>query len=106
MQLQVSFRGIDASKNIEQAIEEKAAKLEKYHPRISRCEVMVESSTNRHQKGDLVHVRIHLTVPGGEIVVGRDPDNQAHADPLVSLRDAFDAAKRQLQTHSEKRRGD
>ena len=106
MQLQVSFRGIDASKNMERAIEEKAEKLGKFHPKISRCEVMVESSTNRHTKGDLVHVRIHLTVPGGEIVVGRDPDNQAHADPMVSLRDAFEAARRQLQTHTEKRRGD
>jgi cold shock CspA family protein len=45
-------------------------------------------------------VRIDLTVPGQELVVSRDPaENQAHTDAYVAVRDAFDAAKRQLEKY-------
>jgi hypothetical protein len=36
-------------------------------------------------------------VPGREIVVGREPANHAHDDMNVAIRDAFDAARRQLE---------
>jgi ribosome-associated translation inhibitor RaiA len=47
------------------------------------------------------HIR-DIGVPGSEIVVNRD-----HAeDVYVALRDAFDAAKRQLEDYARKIRGD
>ncbi len=47
-------------------------------------------------------MRIDIGVPGGEIVVNRD-----HAeDVYVALRDAFDAAKRQVEDYARKIRGD
>ena len=40
-------------------------------------------------------------VPGDEIVVTHESDS----DPYVSVRDAFDAAKRRLQDHVDRKRG-
>jgi ribosome-associated translation inhibitor RaiA len=34
------------------------------------------------------------------------PKNQAHEDVYVAIRDAFDAAARQLEDHARKLRGD
>jgi cold shock CspA family protein len=51
------------------------------------------------------HVRIDLTVPGDELVVSRDPGkDQAHEDVYVAIRDAFDAARRQLEDHARQQR--
>jgi ribosome-associated translation inhibitor RaiA len=42
-------------------------------------------------------------VPGKELVVSRDPgDVHAHKDVYVAIRDAFDAAERQLAEHGRK----
>ena len=47
-------------------------------------------------------MRVDLTAPGREIVV-----NRQHAeDVYVALRDAFDAAKRQLDDYACMQRGD
>ena len=44
-------------------------------------------------------MRTHLTVAGSaDIVINRDPDDtDAHDDVYVTIRDAFKAARRQLQ---------
>jgi ribosome-associated translation inhibitor RaiA len=55
---------------------------------------------HKHQ-GKLFNVRIDVHVPGGELVVNRD----LNEDVYVALRDAFDAAKRQLDEYGSKQRG-
>ena len=98
--VQVAFRDIDPSPAIEARIREHVAKLEDFHPRITGCRVMVEAHHRRHRKGKLYHVRIDLTVPGTELVVSRDSqENHAHEDVYVAIRDAFDATRRRLQDH-------
>lgn len=102
--LQVSFRGMDASEAMEQNIRESAAKLNQYSDQLISCRVMVEAQHRHHQKGNLYHVRIDLTVPNHEIVVSRAPgEHQSHSDAYVAIRDAFDAAKRQLKEWNSKR---
>jgi cold shock CspA family protein/ribosome-associated translation inhibitor RaiA len=93
---------------IEERIRKEAEKLERYHDRITACRVVVEAPHRRHGKGNLFNVRIELTVPGRPpIVVSRSPaDHQAHEEPYVALRDAFDAARRRLQDIARRRRGD
>ena len=91
--LQVTFLGMDASEALESRIREKAAKLEEFHPRITRCRVAVEESRKHHSQGRLFSVRIDLHVPGREVVATRDHDE----DVYVALRDAFDAVTRQLE---------
>ena len=105
-EIQITFRDIPRSEALEADIREKAAKLEQFYDHIMGCRVMVEAPHQHHHKGYLYHVRIDLTVPGGEIVVKRDPKaHQAHEDAYVAVRDAFDAAKRQLQNYVKKTRG-
>jgi ribosomal subunit interface protein len=106
--LQISFRNMDASDMVEARIREKAAKLDRFADRIMSCRVVVEAPNRRGHKGKLYHVRIDMTVPGGgEIVVNREaPENHAHEDVYVAVRDAFNAAARQLEDSTRKRRGD
>ena len=67
------------------------------------CRVVVESPHARHHQGRLYQVHIDITVPGAEWVASRSADkNHAHEDVYVAIRDAFDAAKRQLQEYKRK----
>ena len=105
--VQISYRGIDHSDAVEADLRERVGRLEQFHERITGCRVVVEAPHARHHKGKLYHVRIDLTVPGAEIVVGRDPAlHHAHEDIYVAIRDAFDAARRQLEDHVRRARGD
>jgi ribosomal subunit interface protein len=90
--LQITIRGMAHSDALELRIREKAAKLDEFHPRITSCRVTVEEAQKHQQQGREFQVAIDVRVPGKEIVV-----NRAHAeDAYVALRDAFDAAKRQI----------
>ena len=105
--LNISFRNMDPSEAIETRVREKAEKLERLYDRIISCEVVVEAPHRNHQRGKLYDVRINLSVPGDDINVGRTgPQNHAHEDVYVAIRDAFAAAGRQLEDHVRKMRGD
>ena len=50
---------------------------------------------------------MQLTVPGEDVVVDMErPQRDGHDDVYVVLRDAFDAARRQLQARMASLRGD
>lgn len=106
MPLQISFHGMEPSSAIETRIREKAAKLERFCNRIVGCRVTVEAPHRHHRHGKLYNVRIDLSVPGKDVFVGHSgPLNHAHEDVYVAIRDAFDAAGRQLQNHVRKAQG-
>lgn len=105
--LQITWRGLTASPALETDIRERVNKLETFYDHIVSCRVVVESPHHHHHQGNLFHIAIDIKVPGTEIVVGRGPTaHQSHEDVHVALRDAFDAAKRQLQDYSRVQRGD
>ncbi len=105
--LEITFRDIPQSDFIEAKIREKAAKLDTFYDHIMACRVIVEAPHGHHNKGKLYHIIIDITVPDGELVADRSPkDHHAHEDVYVAIRDAFNAARRQLQDYSRKRRGD
>ena len=100
--LQITIRGVEHSDALEAHIRDKAGKLDEFFDHIMSCRVVVEMPHKHHQQGKNFTVRIDIGVPGSEIVVNRD-----HAeDVYVALRDAFDAAKRQLEDYARKIRGD
>lgn len=104
--LQISFRDIPPSAAVEARIRERADKLDLYYDRIMSCRVVVEAPHGRHHQGKLFHVRVDLIVPGGELVVSREPaQHHAHEDVFVAIRDAFDAAQRQLADYARRQRG-
>ncbi|MGQ9365751.1 HPF/RaiA family ribosome-associated protein [Azospirillum sp. ST 5-10] len=101
--LQISFRNMHASDALEHTIRQKAAKLERVCDQITRCDVVVETPHHDRRKGRLYHVRIDLTVPGGELVVRGDQSN-ADENVRVAVRNAFDVARRRLEDFNRKRR--
>jgi len=99
--LEITFRNLKSSESMEAMVRSKAEELDKIYDRIMRCSVVVEAHHKHHHKGNLFHVRIDLTVPGSELVVNRDPDeHHAHEDVYVAIRDAFNAAYRQLEAYA------
>jgi ribosomal subunit interface protein len=100
--LQISLHGIGHSDALYNAIREKADKLERYYDHIMSCRVVLELAGRHKQHGKQFTVRIDLKVPGGELAVTREHDQ----DLQVALRDAFDAARRQLEDHARAQRGD
>ena len=100
--LQITIRDVEHSEALEAHIRGKVEKLEEFFKHITSCRVVVEVPHKHHHQGKQFNVRIDIGVPGSEIVVNRD-----HAeDVYVALRDAFDAAKRQLEDYARKIRGD
>jgi ribosome-associated translation inhibitor RaiA len=102
--LQITFRDMEHSDAVETDIRNHVAKLEQLFPNtIMGCSVVVENHHQHHHHGNLFHARIDMTVPGKELVVSRDPGkHQAHEDMHVTIRDAFDAARRQLKQYTDK----
>ena len=100
--LQITYHGIPRSDALDARIRDKAAKLEEFYPRISRCRIVVEERDRHHHQGRQFTVSIDLRVPGHEVFVGRDH----HEDVYVAVRDAFDAAARQLEDVARLQRGD
>jgi ribosomal subunit interface protein len=97
---QITFRNLDSSESVRALIADRAAELEQFFDRIVACKVVVESSSHRQRQGRLFHVAVHLSLPGSEIVVKRDPaEHHAHEDIRVAVRDAFDATRRQLEDY-------
>lgn len=98
--LQITFKDMPSSTAVEARIREHAAELDRFHDAIIRCRVVVERPHRHARQGNLYAVHIVLTIPGHELVVGREPtQHHAHEDVYVAIRDAFEAAKRQLQDH-------
>ncbi len=105
--LQIVYSNLEPTEAIEAKIREKVAKLERYYSRIISCRVVVEASCKRHHKGNLYHVSINIGVPGGEIIVNRESEkDHSHEDLYVAIRDAFKAARRQLEDFARIQRGE
>lgn len=103
--LQITFRGLSSMPSVVQLISERSARLERFCDRISRCHVVV-GMPHRHQRnGRRYSVHIDIGTPLGNIVVTREPPAHASAEQLgVAIREAFDAATRQLEDESGRRR--
>jgi len=100
--VQVTFRGMPRSAALEEAIQDRAAKLDRFHPGVASCRAVVEEVARHKQQGKEFVVRLDIKVTGAEVAINRDHSE----DPFVAVRDAFDAARRQLEDHARRRRGE
>lgn len=129
--LQITFRHMDTSPAVEARIRDEVDSLEQHFGRITSCRVVIEEP-HRRQRGNEYHISIDLHVPGSQIVVNHEPvgpatavggrmpeeepekeawkkegdEHPEHKDIYVSIRDAFAAARRQLDDYAEKLRGE
>lgn len=100
--IQITVRDMAHSEALDEHISAKAAKLEQYFSPITSCRVVIEAPHKHSRQGRQYVVRLDITVPGQEIVVNHEHDE----DVFVALRDAFDAAKRRLEDYARIRRGE
>ncbi len=105
--LQIAFEHIPHSDPIERRIREEVEKFEEFYGRITSARVVLCKPQHRHHTGDTYAVRIHLAVPdAADIVINRNPAvTGVHEDAYVTIRDAFKAARHQLQDLVRERQG-
>ena len=122
--LQVTFRNMKHSAEVEDWIRAEAEKLETFYHRIIGCRVAIEVPHRHHKKGKPLHIRIDLTLPGKEIVIKREPiahrrtpmngeaaalnrakPKSPHVDLELVIHDAFKSAGRRVQDFARRQRG-
>ena len=100
--LEVTGHHFSLSQRHETLIDEQTSKLERFYERITSCRVVIDGPSNHHKSGGVYKVRIHLGVPGSEITI----DRQEEQDLTAAIHAAFDAARRKLQDYARTRRGE
>lgn len=96
--LQIVFRNLESSAEIEADVRRHAEKLHEFCDRILMCRVTVERPHVHQRQGQLFQVRIDVTLPGHELVVNRSPEEaHQHENLHVAMRDAFDAMRRRIE---------
>ncbi|SEK85520.1 HPF/RaiA family ribosome-associated protein [Nitrosovibrio tenuis] len=98
---QITARDVPHSEALESHVRQKAEKLAAFYPHIMSCRVVIEVPHKHKHQGRAFNVRLDITVPGKEMAVNREADE----DVYVALRDTFDAAKRQLEDYGRRQRG-
>ena len=96
--VQITIRDVPHSTNLESQIYEKAQKLNLFYDKIMACRVVVKVPQKNQHQGKLYNIRIDLTVPGEELAINHNKDE----DIYIAIREAFDDAKRQLESFVER----
>jgi ribosomal subunit interface protein len=106
--VEITYRGLEKSDDLERMVLEKAARLNKFCDHINRCDVVLEQPNHGHKKGNPFRVRIDVTVaPGHELVADeRQTDNESFKPLAKAIHDAFKTMERQLRHLVEKQRGE
>ena len=103
--LQVTFRNLPASDSLVDHVRGRVAKLEIFCSRIVACRVAIEVPHHNHHHVHSGHyrVRIDLTVPGAELVIGSARTYcQQHVRAAVD--EAFRDAERVVKDHVRQKR--
>lgn len=96
--VQITFRHMETSEAVETRVRDLANHLGVFSDKITSCRVVLDSPHRHHHQGKVFNVKVQLALPGEDVVVDMErPDRDGHEDVYVVIRDAFDAAKRQLQ---------
>lgn len=113
---QITFRHLAHSDALEADIRTRVGVLEQLDSAITSCRVTVEMPHRHRQHGRAFHVRVELSIPGrAPVVVNHTPSlhgvlkhgeegahhkesevDADHRHAYVAVREAFDAAERQL----------
>lgn len=98
--LTVTFHNSQRSEAVEAKIRDYVTRLERYCDHILGCHVTIDIPHRSSSLGNPYQITISLLVPHHEIIVNHQPTELLnHIDIYAALKDAFDAAKRQLQDY-------
>jgi ribosomal subunit interface protein len=104
-EFQIVFHNIDPSDAVTDSVNKRVEKLRRFNGDIIGGRVVLDSPHNNRHKGKVYSVALELHTPNKEVVVTQEQhDNHAHEDLYVAIRDAFNAAERQLKSVDKKHR--
>jgi len=104
-EFQIVFHNIDQSEALTDSVNKRIDKLRRFSNDIIGGRVVLDSPHNNQQKGKVYSVTLEVHTPIKEVVVTQEQhDNHAHEDLYVAIRDAFNAAERQLKSVDKKHR--
>ena len=104
-EFQIVFHNIDQSDALTDSVNKRVEKLRQNNGYMIGRRVVLDSPHNNHHKGKVYSVTLELHTPNKEVVVTQEQhDNHAHEDLYVAIRDAFNAAERQLKSVDKKDR--
>lgn len=104
---EITYRNVAKSEAIDNLIREKIQKIEKLCEQVMSCRVAVEKKHEHQKTGNPYRVRIEISVPPGhDLVVKKESTGgDMHAALSTVIRNAFDAAFRQVKKLNEKQQG-
>ncbi len=108
--LEIAFHNMSTSDSLEAMIRQHVDKLDRRHGHLIGCRVSVEALHRQHQTGNVYECHITLSLPGRDLAVSHGPHkpklNRARPDVRASIREAFEAAERQLVEYKRQGRVD
>ena len=102
LEVQVKSGALELSGEIQEYVDERLAKLDRFYDQILTARVTIDAPTGHHRQGGPFSVQVELDVPNDFISVTRQKADDLH----VAIRSSFDAAERQLEDYVRLRRGD
>ena len=104
---EITYRHLEKTAAIHNLVEEKIAKLEQFCDYMNSCRVVIERDSKNPDSGSPYRVSIDITIPHSrEIAVVESPDTGKQYTPLERvIRDAFEAARRQIVSISTEQQG-
>jgi len=100
---QIAFVGMTASEAPRVEVHAWLARLGLLTAPMTEGRVVIEA-VDQDRKERQYRVRMDLTMPHGTVTVGHDhPNNAAHEDIYVAIRNAFRAGRRELEAYSASR---
>jgi cold shock CspA family protein/ribosome-associated translation inhibitor RaiA len=97
--LQITFKGTQNSPALETLIRQRVDAVERLHPRITGCRVVVEIPYLGADSAKVpVGVTVEVDIPAHKTIVGKDAQqrHEVKDDRTASVHNAFDAVERQL----------
>ncbi len=106
--LELTFRNVKNDENIRTLVADKLSRLEKICDYMTSCRVIIDKPQEHQKSGNPFRVRLDISIPHGhEIVVTRESgEGDMHVPLTRVVRDAFDAARRQVQELVERQRNE
>jgi cold shock CspA family protein len=105
--VEIDFQGLKGNEQLRACVMKNISVLEQRFGRITACRIVIKAPSDRHRTGGACEISIRLTLPQGrEVDIGRsEKADDRHADPIVAVNDAFKRARRRLQDHARRMRG-
>lgn len=99
----ITFRNMDHSDAIEAHIRKRIEELERFHPDIIGCEVVVNAPQKPQHAGREFEISLNVKIRGNDVHASRSIGRSTPTEDVnVAIHETFDAARRELQGVREK----